>query len=230
MLAYKILTRVGTMTNQLEQCIILNTVNQLKLLYPYCDKNRDITILKSRDRTVLIFLLWFTNYCALLQLVSVLFSICYSSCKLYISLLTFLRIIILTGKPMHMLHQKCCTPPLSSIKQSIHCSSLSATFYQLRFVAIWIKNCSKSVSVVKVATIKYADDSHYAKQLSRTTTKLTFFAVSPDEWNTKEDTGNSSIACTAVCQRHLLGLTRCQTVNPVALAIIELCLYDSINQ
>ena len=48
--------------------------------------------------------------------------------------------------------------------------------------------CSKSPSVIKVATVKNTDDFCYAK---KATTKLTPFAVSKDVWNTNKDTGKS---------------------------------------
>ena len=35
------------------------------------------------------------------------------------------------------------------------------------------------------------DDFHYEEKLSRATAKWTLYAVSKDEWDTKEDTGKS---------------------------------------
>ena len=36
------------------------------------------------------------------------------------------------------------------------------------FPAVWIKNCLKSTSVIKVAAMKYTDNLHYAKELAIT--------------------------------------------------------------
>ena len=54
-----------------------------------------------------------------------------------------------------------------------------------------IKNLElfESTSAFKVATMKNTDDLHYERKPSRATTKSTLFAVSKDEWDTKEDTG-----------------------------------------
>ena len=54
-----------------------------------------------------------------------------------------------------------------------------------------IENYLKSTSAIKVATMKSMDDFHYEGKPSRATTKSTLFAVSKDEWDTKEDTGKS---------------------------------------
>ena len=43
----------------------------------------------------------------------------------------------------------------------------------------------------QIATMKNTDDFCFEGKPSRTTTKLTLFAVSNDEWDTKEDTGKS---------------------------------------
>ena len=55
---------------------------------------------------------------------------------------------------------------------------------------------------------KYGGYFHYEGKPSRATTKLTFFAVSKDEWDTKEDTGESMKNVLYVLQyakRHLSG-------------------------
>ena len=58
-----------------------------------------------------------------------------------------------------------------------------------------MKNCSKSTSAIKIATTKNVDDLRYEGKLSRSpsraTIKPTLFAISKDEWDTKEDTGKS---------------------------------------
>ena len=60
--------------------------------------------------------------------------------------------------------------------------------------------------------MKNTDDFRYEGKPSCATTKLTLFAVSKDEWDTKEDTGKS-IVRTAVCQKAPLGLKQCRTVK-----------------
>ena len=53
-----------------------------------------------------------------------------------------------------------------------------------------------------------ADDFHYEEKLSCATTKSTFFIVSKDEWDTKEDTGKSMKNALYVlwyAKRHLSG-------------------------
>ena len=52
------------------------------------------------------------------------------------------------------------------------------------------------------------DDFHYEGKPSRATTKLTLFAVSKDEWDTKEDTGKSMENALYILQyakRHMSG-------------------------
>ena len=55
--------------------------------------------------------------------------------------------------------------------------------------ALRIKNCSKSTSAIKVATMKNTDDFCHEGKPTRTTAKSTPFAVSKDEWDIKENTG-----------------------------------------
>jgi len=52
------------------------------------------------------------------------------------------------------------------------------------------------------------DDFHYETKLSNATAKLTLFAVSKDEWDTKEGTGKSMKNILYIlwyAKRHLLG-------------------------
>ena len=66
----------------------------------------------------------------------------------------------------------------------------------------------ESTSAIKIATMKNTDDFHYKGKPSRATTKLTPFAVSKDELDTKEDTGKSMKNALYVLQyakRHLSG-------------------------
>ena len=84
-----------------------------------------------------------------------------------------------------------------------------------RYTAVRIKNCLKSTSEIKTATMKNTDDFCYEGKPSHTTTKLTLFAVSKDEWDTKEDTGKSmknALYVLRYAKRHLFGLKRRQTV------------------
>ena len=60
-----------------------------------------------------------------------------------------------------------------------------------RYTAVRIKNCSKSTSAIKTVTMNNTDDFCYEGKPSRAIAKLTLFAVSKDEWDTKEDTGKS---------------------------------------
>jgi len=83
----------------------------------------------------------------------------------------------------------CHTPQLSSeteVSIALLCQ-LCSTHY----TAVRTKNCLKSTSVIKVATMKSTDDFSLCKGSYDMTTKLTLFTVSKDEWNTKEDTGKS---------------------------------------
>ena len=61
------------------------------------------------------------------------------------------------------------------------------------YTAVRIKNCLKSTSAIKIATMTNTDDFRYRYEgkPSRAIAKLTLFAVSKDEWDTKEDTGKS---------------------------------------
>jgi len=54
----------------------------------------------------------------------------------------------------------------------------------IRYTAVQIKNCLKSISVIKVTIVISTDDFRYAKRPSHGTTKSAFFTVCKDEWNT----------------------------------------------
>ena len=54
------------------------------------------------------------------------------------------------------------------------------------YTTLQIKN---SASAIKVATLKNTDGFHYKGKPSHATAKSTPFAVSKDEWDTKEDSG-----------------------------------------
>ena len=77
-----------------------------------------------------------------------------------------------------------------------------------RYTAVQIKNCFKNTSAIEVATVKNTDNFCYEGKPSHATTKLTLFAVSKDEWDTKEDTGKSmknALCVLRYAQRHLSG-------------------------
>ena len=98
----------------------------------------------------------------------------------------------MTGEP--------CTPHLNGAVRPSYInyrlkSEVSITLRCLlcstRCTAVRIKNCSKSSSAIKIATTKNTDNFRYKGKPSRATTKSPLFAVSKDEWDTKEDTGKS---------------------------------------
>ena len=73
-----------------------------------------------------------------------------------------------------------------------------------------IKNCLKSTSTFKIATIKNTDNFRYEGKPSRAIVKSTHFAVSKDELDTKEDTGKSmrnALYVLRYAKRHLSGLS-----------------------
>ena len=76
-----------------------------------------------------------------------------------------------------------------------------------RYTAVRIKNCLKSTSAIKIATMTNTDDFCYKGKPLRAIAKSRLFAVSKDEWDTKEDTGKSMKKALHVLQyakRHLL--------------------------
>ena len=74
-------------------------------------------------------------------------------------------------------------------------SEVSITFRcwlcSTHYTAVRNKNCLKSISATKITTMTNMDDFCYKGKPSRVIAKLTLFAVSKDEWDTKEDTGKS---------------------------------------
>ena len=85
--------------------------------------------------------------------------------------------------------------------------------------------------------MKNTDDFCYKGKPSRTTTKSTLFAVSKDEWDTKEDTGKSMKNALYVlwyAKRAPLdqakAMSKSEKIKPVALAVIKLCLSEGISQ
>ena len=91
----------------------------------------------------------------------------------------------------------------SEVSITLHCWLCST-----RYTAILIKNCLKSISAIKIATMKNMDDFHLEGKPSRACAKSTFFPVSKDEWDTKEDTGKSmknALYILWYARRHLSG-------------------------
>ena len=75
----------------------------------------------------------------------------------------------------------------------------------------------------------------YEGKPSHAITKLTLFAVSKDEWDTKEDTGKSiknALYELRYVKRHLSGRSDVEQwkIKPVALAVVELRLSEGISQ
>ena len=91
----------------------------------------------------------------------------------------------MTGEPMYTASKMVLCAP---VEESI---TLRCRLFSTCFTAVQIKNCLKTTSAIKVATIKNTNDFRYKGKPSCTTTKLTLFAVSKDEWDTMEDTGKS---------------------------------------
>ena len=73
-----------------------------------------------------------------------------------------------------------------------------ANLYQLFLTCYTAKRIKKSTTVTKVVTMKNMDGFHYTKEAI--TWYLTLFAVSKDEWNTKED-----VECMWYAERHFSG-------------------------
>ena len=124
----------------------------------------------------------------------------------------------------------CPSYQLSSEKWSIHCQLCSTCYVALR-----IKNCSKSTSVIEVVTTKNTDTFCYEGKPSHATAKSTLFAVSKNEWDTKEDTGKSmknALYILWYAKRHFLGRSdiNSEKIKSVALAVIKLHLSEGISQ
>ena len=80
------------------------------------------------------------------------------------------------------------------------------------------------------------DDFHYKGKPSRAIAKLTLFAVSKDEWDTKEDNGKSMKNASCMYCGMPKGTCRAEAtsnsekIKPIALAIIKLRLSGGISQ
>ena len=118
----------------------------------------------------------------------------------------------MTGKPMHTESEErdgaVCPSYINYCLKSEVSITLCFELCSTHYTAVRIKNCSKSTSATKVATMKNTDDFHYKGKPSHATTKSTLFAVSKDEWDTKEDTGKSmknALYIVQYAQRYLSG-------------------------
>ena len=77
-----------------------------------------------------------------------------------------------------------------------------------RYTAVQIKNCLKSTSAIKIATMTNTDDFCYGGKPSCAIAKSTLFAVSKYKSDTKEDTGKSmkkALHVLRCAKRHLSG-------------------------
>ena len=109
----------------------------------------------------------------------------------------------------HTIRKKSCHAPQLYYRLKSEVSiTLRCRLCSTRYTAVRIKNYLKSTSAIKIATMKNTDDFHYEGKPSHATTKSTLFAVSKDEWDTKEDTGKSMKNALYVlwyAKRHLSG-------------------------
>ena len=121
-----------------------------------------------------------------------------------------------------------------SEKWSIHYASLSAMFNPLH--SSTNQELFEKHLCYQNSHYENTDDFRYEGKPSCAIAKSTLFAVSKDEWDTKEDTGKSMKNALYVlwyAKRHLSGPKRRRTVKkikPVALAVIELRLSEGISQ
>ena len=85
--------------------------------------------------------------------------------------------------------------------------TLRCRLCSIRYTAVRIKNCLKSTSAIKIATMKNTDDFRFKGKSSRARAKSTPFPVNKDEWDTKEDTGksmNNALYVLWYAKKHLL--------------------------
>ena len=72
--------------------------------------------------------------------------------------------------------------------------------------------------------MKNTDGFHYERRPSHATIKSTLFAVSKDEWDTKEDTGKSMKNALYILQyaKRAETMSNSEKIKPIALAFVEL--------
>ena len=90
--------------------------------------------------------------------------------------------------PLQSMHTKrngatCLSHQLYRMKSQVSIT-LPCRLCSTRYTAVQIKNCLKSASPIKIATITNMDDFHYEGKPSHAITKSTLFAVSKNEWDT----------------------------------------------
>ena len=86
--------------------------------------------------------------------------------------------------------------------------TLRCQLFSTCYTAVRIKNCLKSTSAIKIATMTNTDDFRYEGKPSCAITKSTLFTVSKDEWDAKEDTGNfmkNALYVLRYAKKHLSG-------------------------
>ena len=109
---------------------------------------------------------------------------------------------------IHAYRKKWCRAP-SYINYRLKCKvsiTLLCRLCSACYTAVQIKNSLKSNSAIKIATTKNTDNFCYKRKLSHATAKSTLFAISKDEWDTKEDTGKSmknALYVLGYAKRHL---------------------------
>ena len=94
--------------------------------------------------------------------------------------------------------------------------SMSYHIMELYVMTIVASLFEKHLCNQSIATVKNTDDFCYENKPSRATTKSAIFAVSKDEWNTKEDTGKSkknALYVLRYAKRHLSGRNNCIVVT-----------------
>ena len=117
----------------------------------------------------------------------------------------------MTGEPTHTTSKEEIVPhaPAANYRLKSEVSiTLRCQLCSTRYTALLIKNCSKSTSAIKVATMTNTDDFRYEGKPSRDTAKSILFAVSKGKWDTKEDTGKSmknALYVLRYAKRHLSG-------------------------
>jgi len=108
----------------------------------------------------------------------------------------------------HAYRNKTVAPCVPFTYLSSEMMPLCCQLWSTHYTAVQINNCLKRASAIKAASIwklwviSVMNGSHHVS-----TTKLTLFMVSKDEWDTKEgtDTCKSMKNTFNACKRHLLG-------------------------
>ena len=101
----------------------------------------------------------------------------------------------------------------SEVSATHPCQLCSTRYTELR-----IKNCSKSTSAIKVATVKNMDNFHYKGKPSCVTAKSTPFTVSKDHKGGHQYVHEECIVRTVVCAAE--ATSNSEKIKPAALAVI----------